>query len=140
MEPLLTTTAGVLVAASFGSMLFFAGVLAPLIFTRLPEDVSGPFIRAVFPWYYLALGLATGLAAIAALGEQPGLALVLALVCAGFVYARQGLMPRINALRDLDLDGDTSAAPAFQRAHRGSVVLNTLQMIALLLVLIRVLR
>ena len=140
MEPLLTTTAGVLVAASFGSMLFFAAVVAPLIFTRLPEDVSGPFIREVFPRYYLALGLATGLAAFAALAERPGLALVLALVCAGFVYARQRLMPRINALRDQELAGDSSAAPAFQRAHRGSVVLNTFQMIALLLVLIRVLR
>ena len=140
MEPLLTTTAGVLVAASFGSMLFFAAVVAPLIFTRLPENVSGPFIREVFPWYYLALGLATGLAAFAAVGEQPGLALVLALVCAGFVYARQRLMPRINALRDQEQAGDASAALAFQRAHRGSVVLNTLQMLALLLVLIRVLR
>ena len=65
---------------------------------------------------------------------------MLALVCAGFVYARQRLMPRINALRDQELAGDTSAAPVFQRAHRGSVVLNTLQMLALLLVLIRVLR
>ena len=65
---------------------------------------------------------------------------MLALVCAGFVYARQRLMPRINALRDQELTGDTSAAPVFQRAHRGSVVLNTLQMLALLLVLIRVLR
>lgn len=86
MEPLLTTTAGALVAASFGSMLFFTAVVAPLIFTRLPEEVSGPFIREVFPGYYLALGLATGLATFAALDEQPGLALV----CGGFVYARQG--------------------------------------------------
>ena len=51
MEPLLMTTAGVLVAASFGSMLLFAAVVAPLIFTRLPDEVSGPFIREVFPRY-----------------------------------------------------------------------------------------
>ncbi len=49
MEPLMTTTAEDLVAASFGSMLFFAAVVAPLIFTWLPEDVSSLFIREVFP-------------------------------------------------------------------------------------------
>ncbi len=120
-------------------MIFFAAVVAPLVFTRLPEDISGPFIREVFPWYYLALAVATGVAAVAMVPVWPRMALVLALVSVGFVYARQSLMPRINALRDQELAGDGTAAPAFQRAHRGSVVLNTLQMLTLLIVLIRVL-
>ena len=36
-----------------GAMLFFSGVMAPLIFTKLEADVAGRFIRQVFPWYYL---------------------------------------------------------------------------------------
>ncbi len=137
MGPILTTTAGLLAATAFGSMIFFAAVMAPLIFTRLPEEVSGPFIRTVFPRYYAVLAIATGLAAVAAAPEEPTAALLLAGVCAGFVYARQRLMPRVNELRDRELAGDETASPAFRRTHRASVVINALQMLALLLLLIR---
>ncbi len=132
-----TTAAGILVATSFGSMVFFGGVVAPLVFTRLPEDVSGPFIRAVFPRYYLCLAVATGLAAVAAALREPLIAVVLALVGAGFVYARQGLMPRINALRDRELAGDDSASPGFRKAHQLSVWINMFQMLVLLVLLLR---
>lgn len=47
-----------------GGMAFFAVVVAPLVFTRLPADQAGAFIRQVFPAYYLWVA---GCAAVAAL-------------------------------------------------------------------------
>ncbi len=136
---ILSTLAGLLGATAFGSMVFFAAVVAPLVFTRLPEEVAGRFIREVFPWYYLALGLVTAAAALAAgFAAQPGLAVPFAAVAAGFVYARQILMPRINGLRDRELAGEAAAGPLFQRAHRQSVVLNLAQLLILLGILVRI--
>ena len=40
-----------------GTMIFFSFVMAPLIFTKLEGEVAGKFIRIVFPWYYLFLGI-----------------------------------------------------------------------------------
>ena len=132
-----SVVAGILCATAFGSMVFFAGVVAPLVFTRLPEDVAGRFIRALFPWYYLVLGVVSGGAALAAgAAGQPGLAAGVAAVGLGFFYARQILMPRINALRDRELDGDAAAGARFRRDHRRSVLLNLGQMLALLLCLV----
>jgi hypothetical protein len=37
----------------FGGILAFSALFAPLVFTKLPMEHAGPFIRAVFPWYYL---------------------------------------------------------------------------------------
>lgn len=136
---LLNLAAGMLGAVSLGAMLFFAAVVAPLVFTRLPEETAGRFIRELFPWYYLALGLLTGLAAAAAARAMPGDAVVFGAVCAGFVYARQVLMPRINHLRDRELGGDPGAAAPFQREHRRSVLLNGLQMAALFALTLRAL-
>ncbi len=137
---ILTTTSGVLTATAFGSMCFFAGVMAPLIFTRLPEETSGPFIRQVFPWYYLALFVLTGIAA--ALAGWHGdvlVAIVLGTVSLGFAVARQILMPRINRLRDRAAEGEAGAEQAFERSHRLSVRLNLTQLAARLAVLVHML-
>ena len=55
-----------------------------------------------------------------------------ALTLAGFVLARQVLMPRINRARDGEVAGDPGAGLRFQRLHRLSVVINGLQWLALL--------
>ncbi len=131
---------GLFVATAFGAMVFFAAVVAPLVFTRLPEATAGGFIRQLFPWYYALLaGLSLAAAGLAATGGQALEASLCGAVGAGFVYARQGLMPRINALRDRELSGDTEAATAFQRSHRTSVVLNLAQLLVLAGVLLRML-
>ena len=150
MSPLLSLTSGVLIATGFGGMVFFALVFAPLVFTRLPEDVAGPFIRQVFPSYYLTMAVITGLAAATSLASTLltesaqtgafGPVLLLALLSAGFAYARQGLMPRVNALRDRQLAGDDEAGPAFERLHRASVALNALQLALLFGLLVHELR
>ena len=135
----LATTSGVLTAMAFGSMCFFAGVMAPLVFTRLPAETSGPFIRAVFPWYYAVLAVCTALAALLAGASDPVALGLLAATALGFAWARQVAMPRINALRDRSRAGDAASEVAFERAHRRSVWLNGAQMVALLVVLVRML-
>jgi len=121
-----------LVCAVIGGMLFFAGAVAPTIFRVLPQQQAGAFLRALFRIYYLVFAGASALAAGAALlaGRVPEAALI-ALVAAGFVLARQGLMPRINVLRDRVLAGDRSAEGAFNALHRTSVWLNGFQLIGL---------
>jgi hypothetical protein len=124
-----------LVAAILGAMLFFVAVVAPTVFRTLPEAESGAFVRALFPRYYLVLGPASGAAALfAALGGRFAEAALLALVAGGFGVARQGLMPRVNALSDRVKAGDSAAAPAFNALHRASVSLNAFQLLGLVLI------
>ena len=134
---------GLALALTFGGMTFFSGVMAPLVFTKLPIDTAGQFIRQLFPWYYLTMGIATLVALVAlALGGsgftswEIGLT---ALVLMGFIYARQSLMPTINKARAAELAGDSQAGARFTRLHRLSVLINGLQWFAVLAALILVL-
>ena len=134
------TLAGLALAAVFGGMLFFSAVMAPLVFTRLPADQAGRFIRQVFPWYYLVSGAASALA-LAALAVARGLlaweTLAVAAVAAAFAAARQGLMPRINRESDRARAGELDAPHRFNRLHRLSVIVNALQLLAVTAVLVR---
>ena len=138
--PLVQIIAGLALALTFGGMTFFSAVMAPLIFTKLPFDTAAAFIRQVFPWYYLTMGGTTLIALIATALHMSGPfmweTILLALVFAGFVYARQLLMPLINLSRDAQLAGDTEAEHRFKRLHRRSVIINGMQWIAVLVVLI----
>ena len=124
-------------ALLLGGMVFFAAAVAPLVFTRLPAEWSGRFIRQVFPVYYLwVLGLAAA-AAVALLPLRPWDALAMGTVAALGAWLRQGLMPRINALSDAAQAGDAAAKPRFDAAHRLSVWLNGAQILVALAVLLR---
>ncbi|MEM7405710.1 MAG: DUF4149 domain-containing protein [Pseudomonadota bacterium] len=126
--------------ALWGGMLFFAAVYAPLVFIKLEAAVAGPFIRQVFPVYYLAMGITSAVAACAlAFGSKHTVAdvVALALVCAGFMLVRQVLMPRINRDRDAELAGDAAAGKRFHRGHQTSVAVNALQLLTVLVVLVR---
>ncbi|MCA1791289.1 MAG: DUF4149 domain-containing protein [Thioalkalivibrio sp.] len=143
MQSLTTLIAGLALALTFGGMTFFSAVMAPLVFTKLPAETAGAFIRAVFPWYYLTLGATTLVALLALLpgsaDSTPWEAILTALILLGFVYARQVLMPRINLARDAELAGEQDAGRRFQRLHRISVAVNAVQWLAALLVLAMVL-
>jgi len=131
-EYLLSLLAIVLVALLFGSMVFFAGVMAPLIHRKLPPEVAGAFLGEVFPVYYVMLFLVSLLAAAAAFKPNPIAGGTLVLVAIGFLYSRLFLLPRINRLR-----GDLGAPEGdFRRLHHQSVIINLIQMIVALIVLI----
>jgi hypothetical protein len=126
---------GLALALAFGAMTFFSAVMAPLVFTKLPFETAGGFIRQVFPWYYLTVGGVSAVAALALLlGADGPAALLAAVTAAGFWFARQVLMPSINAARD------AKETARFERLHRVSVVINAAQwlLVAAALVLVLV--
>jgi hypothetical protein len=134
---ILSALATLSLALLLGGMVFFAAVVAPLVFTRLPPDQSGRFIRQVFPVYYLWLLATAAVAALALIPGHPAEALAMAAVAALTLWLRQALMPRINRLSDAAQAGDAAAKPRFDRAHRLSVLLNLLQMVVAAVVLLR---
>ncbi len=128
---------------TFGGMSFFSAVMAPLVFTKLPFETAGAFIRQVFPWYYSTMGTTTLVALLGLLfsaSQTTGWEVPLvALVLLGFVFARQVLMPLINRARDEELAGRAGAAHRFKRLHQASVLINGVQWIAVLAALVLVL-
>jgi hypothetical protein len=120
-------------AVLLGGMVFFAAVMAPLVFVRLPASVGDPFIRAVFPWYYLYCAVSAGIAALGFLLRRQWVAAgVLLLVVAAVLWAWFWLIPELDALRAA---GDMAG---FDRGHTESVWLNGAEMLAALWLLVRV--
>ncbi len=127
----------VAVATLFGSMAFFSGVVAPLVFVKLDVASAGRFLRGIFPWYYLVIVLLSVLALASFLAIDPVDAAIMAFVAFGALVSRQILMPRINYHRDLMLAGDAAAEKSFSRLHSLSVWINGVQLLATLVVLVR---
>jgi hypothetical protein len=125
------------VALLIGGMVFFAAIMAPLVFTKLPAEQAGAFIRQVFPVYYLYVLIVSALAATALLPLRTPDALAMLLVVALTLWLRQWLMPGINRLSDAARTGDTAAKRGFDSAHRLSVIVNLAQMVAAGVVLVR---
>jgi hypothetical protein len=119
--------AALFAAAILGSMLFFAAVVAPLVFAHFPEADAGAFIRRLFPRYYDVLAVVTALGSLFALGSAVGALMSAVMVL--FVFSRFWLMPRINDARD------AGRAARFALLHRASVIINLAQMAALIGVL-----
>ena len=133
----LSLLAALAAALLVGGMLFFAAMVAPMVFKVLDDATAGRFIRQLFPVYYLGMFAFAAVAAGAAAVVRPVDAAVLAAVALGFLYARQILMPRINAMRDRELAGQAAAGKTFQRLHGLSVWINGVQFLAAAVVLAR---
>lgn len=122
-----------LAATLFGGMVLYSFGFAAFVFAALPGDQAGALIRRAFPHHYLFVAGLSALAAAAFAGLDAVAALVL-LVSAGLaVFARQWLMPRINAARD---GGD---GRRFARLHGVSVALNFAQLAGIGWALVRLL-
>ena len=125
-----------LLALIIGGMFFFAAVMTPLVFTKLPPEISGPFIRETFPVYSQFMA-GMPLAAVFSLwGISESAYLVLVFIL--FVLAWLWLMPLINRYRDDQLKGNEKAGKTFNILHRLSVVVNLAQMGIIGFVLYRV--
>ena len=125
-----------LLALIIGGMFFFAAIMTPLVFTKLPPEISGPFIRQTFPVYSQAMAGMTLAAALFLWGYSESVYLIS--VTALFLWAWLWLMPRINRYRDEQLKGNEKAEKTFNILHRLSVVVNLAQMGAIGFVLYRV--
>jgi uncharacterized membrane protein len=117
-------------ALLIGGMVFFAAIVAPNVFTRLPMAQAGPFIRALFPWYYRYLALTSALCAASLIPLRPIDAAIMALATLITLWLMLGLMPALNRQSDLAQAGDTHAKSNFDRGHRVSVIVNILQLAA----------
>ena len=113
-------------ALVLGGMFFFAAIMTPLVFTKLPPEISGPFIRQAFPVYSQAMAGMTLVAAITIWNYS--LSLNLAGVFIFFIWGWLWLMPKINYYRDEQLRGNEKASKSFNLLHRISVVINLGQM------------
>jgi len=119
-------------SALVGGMLFFGAIMAPLVFTKLPPDIAGPFIRAVFPRYYAFITVSSVIAGLGLLLRRaPVSAVALFLVGVLTLWLWFWLIPDLNALREA---GNTAG---FNCGHRLSVWLNGLELITAIWVLVR---
>lgn len=125
-----------LLSLIIGGMFFFAAIMTPLVFTKLPPQISGPFIRQSFPVYSFVMAGMT-LASALLLWNYPE-AFYLLIVFILFLWAWLWLMPKINRSRDQQLGGNTKAGKSFNVLHRLSVGINLAQMITVGFVLFRV--
>jgi hypothetical protein len=114
-----------------GGMIYFTAGVAPLIFMQLPREMAGKLIRRAFPIYYGA-GAVLSLAASACIAWSfPGLAL--ALTGVAFLFALLWLMPSVNRNREKGDAGDEVASATAKGLHHASVLLNLVQLAAVLL-------
>ncbi len=115
-----------------GGMVFFGAIVAPLLFTKLPPEVLGAFIRAVFPRYYgfVAAAAFMGMVGFILRGETVS-GFVLLMVIGAVLWAWLWLIPHLNAWRAA---GDVVA---FERGHAVSTWLNGAELIAGVWLLVR---
>jgi hypothetical protein len=119
-------------ALLLGGMVFFGAVVAPLVFLKLPIAIGGPFIRAIFPWYFAFVAAGAALAAAGFLLRRQKIpAFILAAVLLEALWAWLWLMPHMDAWRAA---GDTTA---FSRGHALSTWLNAAEILAALALLLR---
>ena len=118
-------------------MLFFAVGVAPTVFQALPIQEAGLFLRKLFTRYYLALIVGSGLAGGLWISSAPIPAAVCWLIALSTLWIRQSLVPRINQLRDAELAGDAAAGARFATLHRVSVIINMVQLLALVALLLK---
>ncbi len=123
----------VVTAALFGGMTFFMTLFAPLVFTNLPRETASGFMRALFPKYFLTLGLVSLVPAsiLLAIASYRPEGIALAVVAALFFGARALLLPALNRAREA---GQTGRAGAL---HRASVLIHLLQWAMVTIVLVR---
>jgi hypothetical protein len=101
------------------------------VFTKLPPDIAGPFIRMMFPFYYAYLIAAAAIALAGfLLRRQFAPALAVAILIATTLWLWFGLIPHLDALRE------AGNAAAFTRGHHLSVYVNAAQLIIALVLLV----
>ena len=126
IDYLLLTIITIFPVLSLGVMLFFSFVIAPTVHKFLPKAESGPYIRKIFPIYYILNGfLALGsLLAIAYLGVFNAIFYANIVILVLFVFSYFYLMPAINKQKTKDNS-------KFKILHGSSVAINFIQIILL---------
>ncbi len=116
-------------SAMLGFMLFFVIVISPTAFKALDMKMASRFLRHVFPRLF-AFGFVVATAAtVTAFLAPDNQARLISLISAVFFLVNWlVLTPRINAMRDRVLAGDTAAKRQFGMLHGASVGLYLVQL------------
>ena len=117
-----------LIPLLFGSLFFFASVVAPTIFKTLEEKNARFFLRGIFPKIYLYSSILSLIITLALFFINPFLSLIFLIITIGYFYSRQYLMHKIN------LASDQKMQKEFQRLHKFSVVIFVTQLILMTIV------
>ena len=119
-------------ALVLGSMLFFSIAIAPKIFTVLPSEEAGKFVRSIFPVYYMFNGLQYLVLTTLMLytGKSGNILYISSLILFLFIVSNYFLMPQINKSRDADNQ------KKFKILHFLSVVINFLIILFSILLLL----
>lgn len=118
-------------ALLFGGMVLYSFGFAAFVFTALPAETAGSLIRRAFPHFYLFVLAASLVAAAVTVSNDRVAASVLIAIAVTVVYARQVLMPAINAATDA---GDKSR---FKRLHMVSVLITLAHIVGAAFVILR---
>ena len=127
IDYILLTIITIFPVLSLGIMLFFSFVIAPTVHKFLPKTESGPYIRKIFPIYYILngfLGLSS-LLAIAYLGVFNAIFYANLVILVIFILSYFYLMPSINKIKFKN-------SSKFKILHGGSVILNIIQIFLLI--------
>ncbi len=102
----MTEVALLTTALLFGGMVLYSFGFAAFVFNALPAETAGPLIRRAFPHFYLfVMGTSAAAAAVVAFSNDWISTSLLAVIALTTVYARQVLMPAINAATDTKRKG-----------------------------------
>ena len=115
-----------------GSMLFFSIAIAPKIFTVLPSEEAGKFVRSIFPTYYMFNGIQYLILTILMIYlEKTGNILYLSIsILILFMLSNYVLMPQINKSRDVNNQ------KRFKFLHLLSVVFNFVIIVSSIILII----
>ena len=121
-----------LISMILGIMLFFSFVIAPVVFATLDEENARKFIRRIFPFYYnINLGISLIVLIIFLILNKYGVEFYLILLISIlFATSNYLLMPLINKYKDEKQD------KKFKYSHFISVIINFIQMVALIFILV----
>ena len=130
-------TLNFLLAVLTGSMIFFMAVVSPSVFTTLSTNASSKFLRTIFPRMFLFGFIIALLSLILSYISGNNLnSILLVIVAVSFIINRNYLTPKINNLRDKELEGDQKASSNFKYMHLLSVLLFILNFIILVSIVI----
>ena len=129
VDYLLLTVITIFPVLSLGIMLFFSFVIAPTVHKFIPAAQSSPYIRKLFPIYYiinavLALG---SLIAIASLGVFNIIFYANTIILVLFALCYFYLIPTINKQK-------VKTNRAFKILHGSSIIINFIQIALLILI------
>ena len=130
-------TLNFLLTVLIGSMIFFMAVVSPSVFATLSTNASSKFLRTIFPRMFLFGFIIAFLSLILSYISGNNLnSILLVIVAVSFIINRNYLTPKINNLRDKELEGDKKASSNFKYMHLLSVLLFILNFIILVSIVI----